>query len=50
MAQSDMSLAYLRPQAGTGEDYYRLEVTTKEVSTCIYIMFATLQLMLVILL
>ena len=50
MAQSDMPPTHMRPRAGTGEDYNRLEVNTKEVSTYISIMFVTLQLMLVILL
>ena len=44
MAQSDMPPTHLRLLAVTGEDYNRLEVTTKEVSTCIYIMFVVLQL------
>ena len=32
MAHSDMPPAHLRPQAGTGEDYNVLEVTSKEVN------------------
>ena len=44
MAQSDMPPTHLRLLAVTGEDYNDLEVTTKEVSTCIYIMFVVLQL------
>ena len=50
MAQSDMPPAHLRPQAETGEDFNCLEVTIKKVSTCVYIIFATMQLMLVIIL
>ena len=33
-----MSPTDLRPLVGTGEDFSRLEVTTKEVSTCIVTM------------